>query len=385
MKNLNVSIAVHGRYHAFDLARGLFDRGHLVQLATTYPRFAARRFLPAGVTLKTAPRLELWRRLAARYSTVPRSDPGVSIAFGKFTTKTLPEDANLLVGWSSVLREAIEPAHARGMKVCVERGSTHILHQVRVLQEAAAQSGVTPPATPPEIIERELWEYDNADAIAVPTRFAASTFVAEGIAAEKLIVNPYGVDPEAFAPRGAPGSGAARILFAGAVGVRKGVPELLRAFDKISPGAELHLVGMLEPGMADLIASHNHPGLIVHGPLPFARLRELYASADIFCLPSIEEGFGMVLLQAMASGLPVVTTNVTGGTELVREGENGFLVPPGDADTLADALSGLAADREGAWEMGRRARHHIETSFRWSHYIDRAVTAYQQLVAGDPA
>lgn len=383
MSDLKVSIAVHGRYHAFDLARGLFEKGHLAQLATTYPGVAARRFLPPGVKLKSAARFEIWRRLASRFSFVPRPDPGVSIGFGKFAARTLPDDAQLLVGWSSAIREAIAPAHARGMKVCVERGSTHILHQVRVLRDAAARSGVSPSWTPAEIIDRELWEYDNADAIAVPTRFAASTFIAEGIAAEKLIVNPYGVDPEAFEPRGAPAHGPCRILFAGSVGVRKGAPDLLQAFDKMAPGTELHLAGPLEPGMSDLIARHDRPGLIVHGPLAFSRLKELYRSSTVFCLPSIEEGFAQVLLQAMASGLPVVTTDVAGGAELVLAGENGLIVPVDDPDALADALSVLAGDPDRTWEMGRAARRRIKASFRWSHYIDRAVEAYEKLVFGE--
>lgn len=383
MSGLRVSIAVHGRFHAFDLARGLFEKGCLAQLATTYPGFAARRFLPPGLPLKTAPRFEIWRRLSARFPFVPGPDPGVSIGFGKFAARTLPEGANLLVGWSSALREAIPPAHAHGMKVCVERGSTHILHQGRVLRDAAERSGIAPPCTPSEIIDRELWEYDNADAIAVPTRFAASTFIAEGIAAEKLIVNPYGVDPDAFSPPAAPPGGVCRILFAGSVGVRKGVPDLLEAFEKMAPGTELHLAGPLEAGMSDLIARHDRPGLIVHGPLTFPKLRELYRSSTVFCLPSIEEGFAQVLLQAMASGLPVVTTDVAGGAELVSAGENGLIVPVDNADALAAALSDLAADPDRTWEMGRRARQRIETSFRWSHYIDRAVDAYDRLVFGE--
>lgn len=386
MSDLKVAIAVHGRYHAFDLARGLFERGHLAQLATTYPGFAARRFLPPGVKLKSAARFEAWRRLASRIPFVPAADPGISIGFGRFAARTLPDDANLLVGWSSALREAIAPARARGMKICVERGSTHILHQVQVLKDAAARTGLPAPGTPSEIIERELWEYENADAIAVPTRYTASTFIAEGIDAGKLIVNPYGVDQDAFEQPTAPPAGPCRILFAGSVGTRKGVPDLLRAFDRMSPGAELHLAGPVDPGLSDLLATHvarhGQSRLIVHGALPFARLRELYRSSTLFCLPSIEEGFGMVLLQAMASGLPVVTTDVTGGTELVCDGENGIIVSAGDPEALAAALSDLTADPDRAWEMGRKARRHIEASFRWSHYIDRAVGAYEQLVFG---
>lgn len=383
LSGLRVSIAVHGRYHAFDLARGLYDQGYLAQLATTYPRFAARRFLPPGLRIRSAARLEIWRRLAARFPFVPRPDPGVSIAFGRFAARTLPKDANLLVGWSSAIKEAIEPARARGMKVCVERGSTHILHQGRVLREASARSGIAPPRTPAKTIDRELWEYENADAIAVPTQYAASTFIAEGVPAGKLIVNPYGVDPEAFDPPSEPPAGPCRILFAGSVGVRKGVPDLLRAYDMMAPGTELHLAGPLEPGMAELIARHHRPGLIVHGPLAFPRLRELYRVSNVFCLPSVEEGFAQVLLQAMASGLPVVTTDVAGGAELVTGAANGLIVPAGDPEALATALSDLAADTEQAWNMGRNARRRIETDFRWSHYVGRAVAAYEQLVSGE--
>lgn len=383
MSDLKVSIAVHGRYHAFDLARGLFDKGHLAQLATTYPRFAARRFLPDGVEIRSAARFEIWRRLASRFAFVPRADPGVSIGFGKFAARTLPAEGHLLVGWSSAIREAVAPAQARGMKVCVERGSTHILHQDRVIRAAAQRSGIAPPGTPAEIIERELWEYEHADAIAVPTRFAASTFVAEGIAADKLIVNPYGVDPDAFDPPATPRDGPGRILFAGSVGVRKGVPDLLQAFDRLEPGVELHLAGPVEPGMSDLIAGRDRPGLIVHGPLPFPKLKELYRTSTVFCLPSIEEGFAQVLLQAMASGLPVVTTDVAGGADLVDPGENGLIVPANDPDALAAALGELTADPGRSWAMGRQARQHIEASFRWSHYVDRAIDAYEQLVFGE--
>ena len=95
---MKVAVAVHGRFHGFDLARGLHERGCLSQVATTYPVFAARRFLPRPIRLRTAPWLEAWRRLHGRLPFVPAPDPGVAEAFGRFAAATLPGDADLLVG-----------------------------------------------------------------------------------------------------------------------------------------------------------------------------------------------------------------------------------------------------------------------------------------------
>ena len=271
------------------------------------------------------------------------------------------------------------------MRVVIERGSTHILHQSQVLEAEYGRFGLEAVPVPRAIIERELEEYEDADAVAVPTRFAADTFLAHGVSPGKVHVNPYGIDPARFpAPRPpSDGSRAPRILFVGRVGLRKGVPGLLRAFASLGRHAALELVGPLEKGMETVLAGEPTDGVAMAGPLAGDGLARAYARADIFCLPSVEDGLALVLLEAMAAGLPVVATDVSGAAELIRPEREGFLVPAGDSRALHDALSALVAEADMRRRMGAAARARVEDAFTWRHYRDRAIAAYGRIVKRD--
>lgn len=380
---MKISIAVHGRFHAFELARELYRRGALAALATTYPAFAARRIVGRRANIHAAPWLELRRRLHQRFGLGRQPDAAIATAFGRFAARTAATEGDLLVGWSAATLEAIPVAHARGAPVVLERGSSHIAHQTALLTEAYARHGLTFDETPPQIIERELAEYAEADAIAVPSTFAATTFLARGVSPGKLIVNPYGVDLSRFAPvRSADGQRKPRILFVGRVGIRKGAPELLRAFAGLKDHAELHLVGPLEAGMREIMAGLPMDGVSVFGAVDGGRLPAIYNAADIFCLPSLEEGFPLVLLQAMACGLPVVGTAATGISDLVDNGRQGLIVPDGDGKALAEALGGLTADPARRREMAAYARTRVENGCGWGDYAARAMAHYERLLSG---
>lgn len=376
---MKIAIAVHGRYHAFDLAAGLARRGCDVQVATTYPEFVARRWLPPAVTVRTAPLLEAWRRLHGRFPALALDpEPRLHVAFAKFAARTLPDRADVFVGWSSACLEAIEPARVRGMKVAVERGSTHIQHQKEVLEREHARLGLAAPPIHPAIVARELAEYAAADVIVVPTRCAAGTFIARGIPESKVIVNPLGVDVRRFKEPRIPHDGPPRVLFVGGVGVRKGVPRLLDVFASLKGAAELRVVGRAEPGMASILARAG-TNVRVLGALSGADLAAEYRTADIFCLPSLEEGFGLVVAEAMAAGLPVVASDATAAAELIRPGIDGLTVPAGDDAALKDALETLIADKRGREAMGAAARERIG-EFTWDATAGRAVAAYRRLV-----
>ena len=104
-------------------------------------------------------------------------------------------------------------------------------------------------------------------------------------------------------------------------------------------------------------------------------------AADIFCLPSLEEGFPLSMLQAMASGLPVITTRETGAEDIIEPGVEGLVPPSKDSAGLTEALRPLVNNAEQRRQMSIAARRRVEQGFSWDDYIDRAIAAYHALVA----
>ncbi len=183
----------------------------------------------------------------------------------------------------------------------------------------------------------------------------------------KLSVVRMGVDTERFAPggghpRGAVPEGPLRVLTVGRLVPEKGAPVLVQAVaELVASGVptELTVVGA-GPLAGALAAQVEAAGLGAHvrflGAVGQEDLPDLYRAADAFCLPSFAEGLPVVLMEAMACGLPVVSTTIAGIPELVHDGATGLLVPPGRADLLAQALRRLAADPALRTALGTGAR-----------------------------
>tara|TARA_B110000305_G_scaffold93919_1_gene105812 strand:- start:2322 stop:3467 length:1146 start_codon:yes stop_codon:yes gene_type:complete len=379
---MKITVSVHGRYHAFELAKGLHQRKHLDQLLTTYPRFIARKFVGPNALIKSAAVLELKRQVYSKFGIGGKPDLSISKSFGQFSQRQLNSDTDIFVGWSSASLEAIKPAQGFGTKVIIERGSTHISSQTDVLRDAYKQFGLFFNETKVEMIEREEQEYALADKIFVPSKYAAQTFVDRGIAADKIIVNGMGVDFEMFqAPSSRSLDRMPRIVFAGGVGIRKGVPWLLKAFKRLSSKAELHLIGPVSPDYEKMLRKEIGANVFVRGALPGHDLSSEYGRGDIFCLPSLEEGYGMVIPQAMACGLPVVTTNVVGAADLLQHAHNGLIVSPADSTALSDALERLIDDVDLRQTMGAYAQTTVQQGQGWDDYVSRAVTLYETMLA----
>ncbi|MGY1987079.1 glycosyltransferase family 4 protein [Blastococcus sp. SYSU DS0669] len=152
-----------------------------------------------------------------------------------------------------------------------------------------------------------------------------------------------------------------RVVLLGRIDESKGVPELLRAFAQLGdlPDVELVLAGPpADPRVVALVeaAVRASPGRLTYaGSLPRAAAQELLRGAYLLALPSHAEGLPMVVIEAMSRGIPAVTTPVGAMEELVAHGANGFLVPPGDVDALAEHLRRLLADTELRDRMARAA------------------------------
>ncbi|MEI4197916.1 glycosyltransferase family 4 protein [Roseovarius sp. E0-M6] len=210
--------------------------------------------------------------------------------------------------------------------------------------------------------EREI--YHNAEKI-----FTWSTNVS------RALIEDYEVDPEHVAciytgsnstvPRSQPANpiryARKEILFIGADWQRKGGPTLLRAFRMLGerhPDATLTVISRV-PDDQDL------DGVNYLGLLPLVEIPEYYARAAIFCMPTRLEPFGNVFVEAMWHQLPIIATRVGALPDIVEDGINGFLVPPGEANALADRLSDLLDDPERCARMGLASRERAAGRYDW--------------------
>jgi len=203
---------------------------------------------------------------------------------------------------------------------------------------------------------------------------------------EKIEVIPYGVDLEKFTFEG--GETEPQIVTVGNLIHRKGHRYLLRAMPKILdkvPTAHLHIVGTgyLETDLQNLAKELSvADSTTFHGFVPDDELLSLLHSARVFVHPSSSEGFSHVRLEAMATGTPVVGTNVSGAHELTNHGEDGFVVPRCSSSELAEATLQLLLDERRAREMGRRAREHVEQDHDYEKIGKRYLEIYRELAAG---
>ncbi len=231
--------------------------------------------------------------------------------------------------------------------------------------------------------ERLDEEIRLADAVLVGSSYASDSFVAEGIARAKMRVVPYGVDLQTFsAPENPVSTGRFTAIYAGQLTQRKGLSYLLRGYRKFARrGTQLQLVGSLVGSAQPLQPFADMFEHTPHQTRP--ALAAMYRAADVFVFPTLIEGMPLVVLEAMACGLPVIVT-ANGPADIVRDGIDGFIIPERNEDALCERLEYLYHRPELRAEMGRQAaRRALE--FSWSAYTHKAQQVLAELAQGEPS
>lgn len=214
-----------------------------------------------------------------------------------------------------------------------------------------------------------LEAYEQCDFILCPSTFVERSFLQKGFAQEKLIKVNFGFDLASFGNRPQPqvtsDKDVFRLLYVGQLNFRKGIRYAVEAFRRLKhPRKEFILVGP-STKTTGLEGMSLPDGVKLTGILKGEELANAYASATAFVLPTIEEGMALVLGEAMASGLPIVTTTHSGGEDLISDGVEGYITPPADAEALLQAFEKLASDPERTKAMGRAARHKASELGDW--------------------
>ena len=372
---MKVTQAVFGDFHHFELAHQLRRRGHLQKIYSTWPWARLKREGLPRELVSCFPLLHTADYLLARTRFYPsaissKMNQWNALGFDHWTRRVIePCDAFIAISGAGLLTG--QKVQAAGGKFICDRGSTHQRYQEQVVAEEYRRWGVPLVAPAAHILRREEAIYALADAITVPSNVARRSFLAMGVAPEKVHVIPYGVRLDRFAPTTAPSADSFDVLFAGQISLRKGIPYLLEAFARLRhPRKSLTLVGGVQDDLRSILSRFPKEKVTFTGSLPQTELARRMSSSHVLVLPSVEEGFGLVMAQAMACGCPVIASSATGAEHLFSDNEAGFIVAPRDTDALADRLQQLADDTALRQRMSAAALECVRHLGGWGNYGD---------------
>jgi starch synthase len=361
--------------HVWDLARGLYGLGLLGVFHSGYPRW--RLNPPLGFPLRThSGRTLLTYGLQRLPQWVRPPDERVfrwqDVGFDREAAEHL-ECGEIFHGIPGQCLECFRVARRLGMVTVLNHASGPLEVQSELVRPEYERAGipfVPEQAAPAWLLERLMAERELADVHCVASRIVRDQLIQTGIPGDRVSVIPYGVDPFIFNKREQVPSGPFRVCFAGRHSLRKAIRVLLGALELAgSVGWEAHFVGT--PLRESEPAFRKYRGrvkLFRHGPLSQTDLARMFSGMDVLVLPSVEEAFGLVVAQALNCGVPCVVSDRVGAADLIKDGENGTIVPFGDVPALLAALTDWSSRRvivPDGYGWPRAAAELARTSLRW--------------------
>jgi len=262
-----------------------------------------------------------------------------------FISSKYVAESDICIFYSGSGLSTIYKARKEGKITIVEAVNSHVDYQEKLLREEFEISNLSWLPFNSKEKRRRIMEYELADYILLPSEFVKRSFLDYGFPEKKLIKVPYGFNSfEKSNINDDHESKIFSVLYVGSISVRKGLKYLIEAFRQLNhPFKKLTIVGP-ETKITGLNGVLIPEGVVFTGVLKGEELENVYKQASVFCLPSIEEGLALVLGEALSFGLPIIATINSGAEEIITEGEEGYIVPIRDSDSILQKLQLLADD-----------------------------------------
>jgi glycosyltransferase involved in cell wall biosynthesis len=280
--------------------------------------------------------------------------------FDRVASDLLPDTPVIYHSFPGFAERSFRKVKDRGGIAVLEAATTHAEHVFEVTEREHRDYGIGGNHFRRPWVRRVLREYELADYITIASELQRQTFVERGVPSSKLLYAPLGIDTGRFRPAGPeiprrePGE-PFRIVQVGQITLRKGFLYLLEAVRRLKdPEIEIILFGGIGwRAIRQTVEAYRRAGLHVRqlsgDPLPVLREAHLCVHA------SVEDGFGLAPLEAMAAGLPVIVTEQTGMKDLIENGKDGMIVPSRDSERLAEAVASVKRDEDARRAMGAAA------------------------------
>jgi glycosyltransferase involved in cell wall biosynthesis len=336
------AVATPGRSVCDDNARALFHQDALRFIALGTRRGTAgipaekTRLLPLFGLLNYAgaKTLSFYRGESFRFRLLPFFDRWV---------KQMLTPGDHIISSYGYTNECFKWVRAHGGRTFVDAGNSHPENFWNILVEEHRRWNCALPPFSPFWHRRSVEMMEHVDYVLCPSSHVRATFLSRGFKEEQILSNIYPVDLSCFTPRTEPRAKdqPLTIVSTGALSLRKGTPYMLEAFRLVHrkhPSARFLLTNNIHDSVRSMVKSYSDLPIEWSPPLPHPQLAQRLQGADIFVLPSLEEGLVRTALEALACGLPVILTPNTGANDFVEPGRNGEIVPIRNPAAIAQAI-----------------------------------------------
>jgi starch synthase len=280
--------------------------------------------------------------------------------------------ADAIIGFDTSSWLICRRAQQTGRPYFLDQSTIHAKEKIAVVEMLRKQYPawfIELPNKSSSQLETEDEEHRISNRVVVASTFAKNSLLKNGVPDNKISINPYGVS-NAFFLNKPVRTGKLRFLYVGLIGPAKGVPFLLDVWNEFEfhKNAELWLIGSA-PEFFKATVQHMQ-GVSFKGWVAYRDLPATVAQCDVLVFPSFYDGFGQVILEAMAAGIPVITTEATAGPDIIEHDKDGWLMKSGDKSDLATCMRQFVGNRALANHAGTLAREKAK-SFSWEAYGDR--------------
>jgi glycosyltransferase involved in cell wall biosynthesis len=371
------SFAATNPCHVYDMALALWEKTALGFYYSGYPRWRLRP--PEGFPMKTRAFRTLvtygMQRLPEAFRiNDDRMFRWQDAGFDASVSRCLEGDG-FIHGIPGQCLHTFKQARKLGLKTILNHASGPIEQQRVLIAPEYKRVGLDLEALvplPAAYQERLRHERELADIHCVASSVVRDQLINDGVPSGRIWIVPYGADPLLFPKRSSSPTGAFKICFAGRQSLRKGIHYLLKALESLdSAGWELHCFGMeFKESALDFQNFSGGARVIQRGSVSQKELAQAFHEMDVLVLPSAEEAFGLVVVQALESGVPCIVSDRVGAKDLIREGETGSIVPFADSEALARALM--------EWN-GRRLT--VPDRFPWSACADNLLLQARNFIS----
>jgi glycosyltransferase involved in cell wall biosynthesis len=375
---MKVTTSCSGRFHIYDQARELERHGILHKLISDYPTTITDRWnipkektitlLGSGIKSRVARLINPYLGESTRSVLAKK----LHAEFSKKVARKIPEDSDVYIGLSSLCLTAIRKANVLGIKSIVDHGSNHLRFDFEEVNNELIFWGLRPKKVDHLLwaIEQEDLEFDEADNIFLMSSLAKETLVSRGVNPKKIFINHCGVDLSSFYP-GKKNDDVFRVIQVGSISVRKGVLQTIKVFNDLSlANSELWFVGAIDGDeeFRKKIRQLSSKNIKFIDPVPQSHLVKIYQQSSVFVLPSVSDGFGMVVLQAMACGIPVVVSSHVGAKDVIKSGVNGFVFNSRDANEFMRIIEFLYKNPVDRYRIGLSGMEITSSKNGWDCY-----------------